>query len=352
MGVSAAVEHSTPPVDVALVARVQARLSAALTPISSEEDAERVLRLGAKAIAATNELDDPETRGFVLHNARSGAVFMMRERERFAITRELVTLAESQGQYMTLMRFGADYATQLRDRGQRADSDAYLTTLAKVFAAHDRPSVRWRLPMLRSAVALFDGDLDAAARYSDEGLAIGESAGVGHAFMIWAIQRIAMAIASGRPERVLPDAERLLAALDPRASAFTAWRAWLLALMGRLDEAKQLTSQFLVPWVAMLASASEYCKLVHDRELARQLYQRISAVLQIDPVYLKEWRFFFGGFAIGVVFGPMARVLGDLALVSGDTATARRHYEESVDVCRSVGAPLFLALSTAALERI
>jgi hypothetical protein len=61
----------------------------------------------------------------------------------------------------------------------------------------------------------------------------------------------------------------------------------------------------------------------------------------------------FGWSATGVAFaiGPAPRLLGELALLAGDAARARRHLEESIALCRRIGARPFLELSVAALER-
>src|SRR6185436_19518087 len=68
-------------------------------------------------------------------------------------------LAEAQQQRLCV-RAWPDYAASLLERGRRADAEACLAAMVKLFAGHRSAATRWHLPVVRAAFALFDGDAD------------------------------------------------------------------------------------------------------------------------------------------------------------------------------------------------
>jgi predicted Ser/Thr protein kinase len=333
------------PTDGALAARIGARLSAALVPPKSEADFEPILRHACEALAVARHLGDPDTLLYVLQYTRAGAAYFMTEDQRFEITRELAMLAGTLNQSLLRMRAGPDYATLLLERGRRADADACVAEMVELYTAHGAAAPRWRLPMLRAAFALFDGDADGSERFLDEALSIAASAGATPAPALWAQQRIAAAIAVHDPGRIARQAERVLAILGP-SRAFAPFRAWVLAAIGRSSEAAMLLEQlpFMSYVLHELVIAAEACKLVGDRAIAARLHRRIVE-------RCSGARFSWGGIGTAFAIGPVPRLLGELALLAGDTAGARRHLEDSIALCRNIGARPFLELSLSALDR-
>src|SRR5262249_243339 len=151
------------------------------------------------ALATARSLGDPDTLLYVLHNVRSGAAYVMTAEQRFEVSREIAELAEAQGQPLLRMRVGPEYAAALLERGLRADADARIEKLAELYAAHGSGAPRWRLPMLRAAFALFDGDVDGSERRVDEAIAMAAHAGTTPAPVLWAQHRVAAAVACGDP---------------------------------------------------------------------------------------------------------------------------------------------------------
>ncbi|HWO17520.1 MAG TPA: hypothetical protein VNO30_02050, partial [Kofleriaceae bacterium] len=319
------------------------RLSVVLLP-PHKANLELALRHAREALAVARRLGDPDTLLYVLQYVRAGAAYLMTGDQRFEIIREIAELAEARQELLVYLRAGPDYATGLIERGCRADADA-LAAMVERRAAHGSAVTRWRLPMLRAAFALFDGDADGSERLLDEALAIAANAGTTPAPYFWAQHRVAVAIAVGDPRRIARHAERVLALLPPHYIQ-TPFRTWVLAAIGRRHEAAALLEQLpSTPYVLHgLLIAAEACKLLEDREVAAHLYPQI--VERCLGAY-----FHWGVPDAAFVIGPVPRLLGELALLVGDTAAARRHFEDSIALCRRIGARPFLALSVAALER-
>src|SRR5262249_55415394 len=111
------------------------------------------------------------------------------------------------------------------------------------------------------------------------------------------------------------------------------------------EAARSLSDLRSIPYALHgLAVAAEACKLVGDAAVATDLLQRLE-------IRCPGARFFWGGMGIAFAIGPVPRLLGELALLSGDELRARRHLEESIALCQGIGARPFLDLSIATLER-
>ena len=333
------------PADGAIAARVRGRLSLVWLPPASEEDLELVVLYAHEALAMARRLGDPDTLLYALQCFSAGPAYLMTGEQRFELTREIMELAEAQQQLLVCASVWPHYAAHLLERGRRADADAALAKMVELCGTHGSATTRCRLPMLRGAFALFDGDADGSERLLDEALAIAPRADTTPAPILWAKHRIAVAIATDDPRRIAQHAERVLAMLPP-TQMFVPFRTWVLAAIGRRDEAAMLLEQ--IPSVpqpfTMLLIAAEACKLLEDRVVAAQLYPQL---VERGP----GARFYWGMLGTAFAIGPVPRLLGELALLTGDTAVARRHFEESIALCRQIGARPFLELSVAALDR-
>jgi hypothetical protein len=328
--------------DSVLGARLTARLHAALMPPRSDEQAEQICDLGRGALAMARRLGEDETLLYALEWARLGLSYMIPVRERFEITRDIVSLAARLDRRRTLVRFLASHAVALLEDGARRDADAALAQLEHVVAALDDARSRWRLPMLRAGFCFFDGDLDAAERLGDEALELGEQASANAVYVHWAHQRISLAIARRDPHRIQRTAERVLSILVPSAWA-AGGRAWVLGALGRRDEGLAALRLTQAGFPSLVLGA-EACILLQDREMAAVLEPLLA-----ERSYGAE---FFWGSAGGHIFGPTSRLLGALAELGGQSQVARHHYANAIDVCRRIKAPALLEHATLALQRM
>lgn len=331
--------------DSALGARVGARLAAALVPPRSPAEAERVQELSRAALASARRIADPNTLLWTLLYARAATIQLVHDDEAFGLTQEIVELARSTRQLDVLMILGPKHAVALLERGRRVEAEAELAELAELAAEFRHPVTAWRVPMLRAAFAQFDGRLAEAQLLGDEALGLARKAGTHQADLIWAQQRIAIAIAAGEPARIATDAERVLSILATNA-LFAPIRAWVLAASGRAEEARRELANVSERDQAFgLMFAAEACVLLDDP----------AAAARVRPLLQRRWcgaRFFFGALATGFVIGPVTRVLGELARLCACMEEARTLLQEAVAVCESAGSPPFLELSRRSLARL
>jgi tetratricopeptide (TPR) repeat protein len=332
------------PDDSQLGAKLGARLAAALMPPRTEEGANRAVAMARAAVAMARRLGDSETLLYVLDVARSGVGNLIASDERFALIRETVVLAQVLNQRLTLIKVAPSYAVNLLERGSRVEANGVLAATVELDAALDYPQARWRLPMLRACFALFEGRLDEAEQLGDAALAVAQDASY-ITGQEWAIQRIALAIARSEPATVGRDAARILSILE-RGPWGPSMRAWVLAAIGRRDEAMATLreSAGMPQGLPTLLVGAEASVLVEDRESAALIEEQL-------PKRALGMHFFLAG-ASGYVLGPTSRVLGELAALLGRPDEARLHYEESIALCRRIGAKPFLDLSLAGLARL
>jgi non-specific serine/threonine protein kinase len=90
--------------------------------------------------------------------------------------------------------------------------------------------------------------------------------------------------------------------------------------------------------------AAQTAVFLESRELAEAYYEPLLAATPLG-------RFFWGPASV-VPIGPASRILGELALLRGDKARAREHFDIAIAECREMEATPFLALSEEARARV
>ena len=329
--------------DSPLAARLAARLANALKPPRSHAVADQIGVLVRSAVAMARRLGDPETLLHVLDLGRQALAFVAPSDERFELTRETAQLAQALGQRFILLRLGPSYAVSLLERGLRSEADAMLATTLELYAAIDDAQSRWRAPMLRAGFCFFDGQLDEAERLGDEARALADQTGAKQAYFEWALQRLALAIARGRPEALAAQASELLTWFNRATAPF---QGFTLAAVGRRMEAVSVLN-------ALTAEEQGFPTLVVDATTCVLLGDPERAATVERALDLRGFgETFFWGFAGGSLFGPIQYCRGELALLGGRTAEARQHFEDSIALCQRIGCTVHLERSRLALERL
>ncbi|HVJ18186.1 MAG TPA: hypothetical protein VM686_22355, partial [Polyangiaceae bacterium] len=331
-----------PDEDSKLRALATGRLAAALSPPQREDDAAEILRLNAESQAMARRLGDRQTLLRTLIYAVSSMGYLTGSEERGALVQETVKLAfELEDRSFLLSGLGW-YIAQLLEQGDRGEAERSLVLYAELLKQLPLGRFQWRLLAVHSLFACFDGEIEEAARLGDEWFALaGDDRS---ARLAWALQRVALAVARGKPESIVPDARRVLELLEP-VPLLVPYVAWVLVASGdragaleRLRRIVPLAGTF--PWLIIAGQAAA---LVGESEISTPLYERLHEHRYKNRV--------FWGPASSLAIGPTSRTLGDLALGLGKAAEALAHYEDAVAQCQQIGAKPLLELSKLGRER-
>ena len=314
--------------------RVLARLAAALTPPIDPAEATRVVDLARASLAMARTMGDKEALLYACDLASGSIGYIVGLEERAALVAEAVSLARELGRRLVLERLSGVYVVLLVEQGRRAEANVELRAFEELTAGLPRVH-RARLLALQSLLALLDHRLDDATRLSNESRALGSPGSSSEA--VWALQRMAIAVASGDPASIARDADELMQ-MGARKRG-TAIPAWVLAASGKSAEAVTLleTSLRLEPHFPDVLWVASACVLLKNPELGARVFPALAGGVEKNRVYWGP-----GG---GTLFGPTSLVAGDLALLLGRRDEASDHYDEAIVLCRTMGAKPFLELA-------
>jgi tetratricopeptide (TPR) repeat protein len=322
-----------PPADSSLRARVLARLATALTPSRTLAEGVEPVTLLRAAAEMARRLDDRHALLYVLQFGTHLGTFLP-EVERFAIVQEALALARTLGQPLTLIQTLPSYFTMLAARGEHARAAAELPVYDEILISFPQPLHRVRRLVVESLLATLRGDLERARSCDAAARAIAQVPGTGAALGAWIVHRFSLAQMLARPELLLEDAPTLLAHAS-RANDGAGLMAWILAALGRTEEARERLGEAILahPWSLGLTTGGAACVLLEDATVGQELYSSLQGA---D-------RMFFAG-APGLVYGPTARTLGDLAFLLGRPADAVRHYDDALASCEKLRFPILIEL--------
>jgi tetratricopeptide (TPR) repeat protein len=324
-----ALEHGYPE----LLARVQARLAAGLTPPASAESAAEVVTLMQAAIASARVAGDRQTLSYVLQFGATVSL-LVPEAQRFAMLEQAVALAKALEQPLVLLQTLPAYVTALVADGRGDEAQSACAQLEALVTESRHPIHRVRLGLLRALLALVNGDAEAAERHNQDARALAERSGSERGQRMWLVQRLSFALLRGAPELVAAEGESLIAHFEWMRNG-APYVGWIYAGMGRRDRALErfqgldLSAAALASLEPMgLVGAGETCAALNDAEAAARLYPALLAVAgrTCSPL------------APGAIMGPAPRTLGRLALLLGQADVARRHFGEAAEFWRKLGA--------------
>jgi hypothetical protein len=320
-----------PEQDSALRARVMARLAAARQP-SAPEMRERDMELGRAAVAMARRVGDRRELLAVLHSA-SGLIYGMEDPTvRLPQTREQERLAEELGDTARLLharvRLAIDYL-ELADFASYAELASSYEALAKRIGPAAEP---WRVPLMRSMLALRHDHFDESLRWQEESRRIDSERP--RPRRAQALHRICFFRAAERLTDLrasLPELRNLWLAMPYGVELADARVASSLARIGADDELREVLAR--LPDHAFDDAINGYA-------LGEALWATLDArrAKQVHaPLLTHATRWAMYWFDCEIVEAPMSRLLAYLAGILGDWDECHRLHERALRAVETVG---------------
>jgi hypothetical protein len=312
-----------PPQSAALRARVLARLAEALHPI----DGARAIELSREAVAIARSSGDGDALVGALAGHHMALLHIADLPERLTVGAEWVALADAIG------REGVAQALHWRtyDLLEQGDIEAARAAHTRLAAL----ALRLRQPLYRHFAAScevkwlqMDGRFDAAERKAREAYEHGRRAQGGHVGLLYAGQLFGLRRDEGRLREV-PAEVAWLIGTDP---TLPIWRAGLIVARCEAGDADGARAQLArltrddfaaIPrdmfWLGALCLLAEGCIAVGDAAAGERLRGRLEPYVDRNAQV-----------GLATFLGPVRGFVAGLALLVGDVAGARRHFETAL----------------------
>ena len=299
--------------------------------------------LGLEALEMARRLGDSKSLAFALVRRQfTGAVGPAETRRRLDESNEMHDLAKRVGDRELELRA---HVYRLRNRlelGEMHEVDADLAAFERLANELRQPTHLWHVPGLKAMRALIDGRFDDAERLIAEAFEAGTRAEEPvseqfHGTQIALLRRL---------RRSQPDVAELgnlvagLADLADRFPAIPAWRCSLAATHAELGHENETRAVFETlaaddfadlpldsQWAISLCLLAEAAVFLDDVPRARLLYDHL---LPYDGLNVIAGR-------AAASYGPVARVLGLLAVTAGRLDDAERHFTEALAMSERMG---------------
>lgn len=325
--------------DTALRVRLLARLAVELY---YTEQVERRVALSKDAIEMARRIEDRGSLLVALYSRHWAACGPETLSERLANATEMVSLARLVGNTeMTFLGHHVRLSCLLELCDVRA-VDGELQAMIELAEELRQPYYRWRTTSLRAMRAILDARFEQAERLVDEAFALGRGSD----------SEITRVVREGAQMFALRFGQGRLAELEPWVLDFTQrypwiqpWRLPLLySELGRLSEARAELERQAVGdfgdfprdalWITRVAALAHACAFVEDADRAKQLYAMLLPYADRNVSTIADQS-----------YGPVATRLGMLAGVLQRWDDAEAHFVRGLALCRTLGAPTFLALN-------
>jgi DNA-binding CsgD family transcriptional regulator len=226
--------------------------------------------------------------------------------------------------------------------------DAAVSSIERLARRSALPLAQWHLHRLHASRAILAGQFAESSEHSRRAFAIARDSGDQTAMAMHFAHGVRLAVVRGDPAS-LPDGLGEALASGPSTPIVEVERANVLALTGSLPEARSIYDRLcgLLPyptehpaWAAVLTQMVELIVRFSDVEAAGIVYQQ-----------LLPFRPYPGALGTSTVyfFGTISRILGELAGVFGDKATATELLREALPRNRAIGARPDIALTSLSL---
>ena len=337
------------PADHALRARTLARLAITLAAASPEAriTAERAVQDAREAVVRDPEGDAAATALATALTARHYVLWGTQDpADALAAANEIVTAARRARDPETELDGRVLRLTHLLELGDGPAAQRVLPELGRMADTLRQPSARLAALSRRSTMAALAGDFAPAAEFARQAFQTGQAAGLPDAGAVYWGQLFAIWLHAGLPGDDEQWMERELRDLVARSHMSVAHAAALVQIeaahgaaeqaRGRLDELVgtglgAMRPDMLFLWT--LSVLARDCVVLGEARHAPRLYQALTPYAGRAVV------------AAGAVLcaGSADFYLAGLAALSGDTATADRHYRAAASMHRRLGARPMLA---------
>jgi hypothetical protein len=317
--------------DSAFRARVMARLASARQP-SAPEVRQRDIVLAYEAIAMARRVAGRRELLVVLHSA-SGTLYGAADPNvRVPITREQERLAEELGDTARLLNARVRLACDYLELGDFASYEQ-LASSYEALAQRVGPAAEpWRVPLMRSMLALRADRFEESLRWQDESRRIDSERP--RAKRAQAFHRICFFRAAERHAELratIPELRNLWLAMPYGVVLADSRVASVLARLGADDELGEVVSGLSEQaWVEEINTPhlSEAVWATRDRARAEQL-------LKIALPYRSRWMMYW--FDCEITEAPFMRTLAYLAGITGDWQECDRMFEQALRAVEAVG---------------
>jgi tetratricopeptide (TPR) repeat protein len=319
-------------------ARLLARLAAARRDDSRRE--ERVA-LAREALDIASEHDDPMTLATALEGYWNAAEGPDNVEEGWALTTQLVALAEVVGDKERLY-MARDHRLNVMWRScDRAGIDVEIVALGLLADELRQPAQRWAHAAVHSMLALMEG------RFEEAEELISDAYTQGHPATRWnaaVSQRLSLFVLRREQGRLAEVEDTLRRSVHeyPTLLRFPCALAHLHAELGRADEARALSGELLgrdlahehvdAEWLFSLSLLADPCAFLADADGAARL-----------RALLRPFEHLYAHAPVEAVFGCVARALGVLATTTGDFDDAEHHFAQALAIERRMRARPWLA---------
>ena len=332
--------------DPVLRSRLMARLAVELY---YAEDRARSETLSAQAVAAARSAGDPVALAAAL-NARHVALWRPdRLDERLAVAAEMISVARD-----------GDRVAELQARNWRVldlfelgDMDEWRAEVRRHGRLADDlrlPTFQWYTPLWQAVDAMLAGRFAEAERLRLEAAASGTRAGDLNAELFAKMIEFTANVMRG--DFLAPNLEFALdkVANSPAGPAYRPSVAWLLAELGRHEEARAELARCLAPgglafdanWTSAIGECASAACALGDREHAAVIYD-LLAPFAGRPIT--------AGRAVAS-YGAADRLLGELAALLGREDDAERHLRAAIALNEAMGATVWASHSRTALSAL
>jgi predicted ATPase len=316
--------------------RLLARLCGALY-FSPQRD--RMASLSAEATEIARSLADPAAMALAAAGRRRAFWAPSDLEQRLADSAEILRFAREAGDAELTLHGHAWLVVDLLEAGDLDAVDAQIEAFERLAEQIRQPLYDWQAAVWRAMRALLSGNVQDAERLAEHALATGARAEPVSAGQYYAAQLLEIRREQGRMGELEP-ALRGMIDQYPNRLAYPAALGILMIEAGRADEARQQVEALGlaevpqdVDWLLTMSLLADVHASLRDTGRSSELYELLLPYEAANIVI---------GFAASCD-GPVSRLLGRLAAVTGRPDEATRHFERALEMAERLRAPLLKA---------